>query len=155
MHEPTTPDLDSPPLHRYGYPSLERRPSPAAGAHFVEGISGAFYVRLISFFCRVVTDANVASRTVVLEYRDDTDLRFVMAGAPVTQAASTTSDYAFQAWLGQPDWSVDDTVLAPLVPLLLLPTWDFRLYLDNVQAGDQISQVRFVWERFYTGAPPG
>lgn len=148
------PILDSPAAFRYGDPALEYGATPAAGAHFIQTIPGQYRARLITFFCRLVTDANAADRTVVLEYRDAGDLRYAMAAAPVTQSASTTTDYAFQAWQGQADWPADDTVLVPLVPITLPPTHDFRLYVDNIQATDAVSRVRFVWERFYTGDSP-
>lgn len=149
------PLLDAPPLIRYGeVPSLEYGAQPAVATAFIQAIEGRYYTRLVTVFCRLVTDANVADRQVFIDYRDAADARYAIAGAPVTQAASTTTDYAFQAFVGQSDWPVDDTVLVTLPPVILLPTHDFRIGIDNVQAADQLSQVRFVWERFWTGAPP-
>jgi hypothetical protein len=150
MSAPLAPLLDSPPLVRYGLPEYVKGDAPAAAAHFVQAMEGRYHTRLISVICRLVTDANAANRTVVVEYRDDGDLRYFLNGAPVTQAASTTTDWFFNSFLGQPDWEVDGTILVPLAPLLLPPTHDFRIFVDNVQAGDQLSQIRFVWERFYS-----
>lgn len=146
--------LDNPPLHRYGLlPTLEYGTSPAAGATFTHTVDGRYYERLVTVFARLVTDANAGDRTVYLEWRNDADARYAMAGAPVTQPASTTTDYAFQPWLGQPDWSVDGTVLVPLPQLLVPPTWDWRLNVADIEATDQLSQVRFLVERFFTGVP--
>ena len=75
-------------------------------------------------------------------------------GAPVTVAASTTIDYAFSAFQGQADWPEDASILVPLHPLLLRPTDNFRLHIVNVQAADQLSRIRFVWERFYSDVSP-
>lgn len=155
MYGPSAPLLGSPPLYRYGLPEYVQRPSPAAAANFQEDIGGSFFTRFLGVFCRVVTDANAADRTVAIEYRDHEDQRLMLAGAPVAQTASTTTDYVFSAWLGQSDWSVISTVLVPLPPLLLLPTWDMRIVVNGVQAGDQISRVRLLWERFYTTDQPG
>ena len=154
MHGYQQPLLDSPPLIRRGLPEYVQRPSPAVATAFREAIPGQYFARFITVFCRVVTDANVANRTVAIEYRDHEQNRMVLAGAPVVQTATTTTDYAFTAWLGQPDWAVISTVLVPIPPLLLLPTFDMGIIIDTVQAGDQISRVRFMWETFYTTDQP-
>ncbi len=154
MPYPRTPLLDSPPLVRIGLPEYVQRPSPAAAAAFQENIPGDYFARFLTVFFRLVTDATVANRTAAIEYRDHEDNRMVLAGAPVTQSASSTNDYAFTAWLGQPDWSVISTILVPIPPLLLLPTFDMRIVIDGVQAGDQLSRIRFMWERFYTTDQP-
>jgi hypothetical protein len=150
MAVPIAPVLDAPPLRRYGLPEYVIGASPAAAAHFVQELGGSFHTRLVSVFCRLVTDATVANRTVLVEYRSDDDSRFAVNGAAVTQAASTTTDWHFDSFRDEAAWLVDDTVLAPLSPLLLPPTFDFRIFVDNVQAADQLSRVRFVWERFYS-----
>jgi hypothetical protein len=151
---PAVQTLDSPPLVRYGLPEYRLGDAPAAAAHFVQAVEGAFFVRLVSLHVRLVTDANAANRTVLVEYRDDADRRYDLSGAPVTQPASTTTDWIFSAFQAQAEWEIDGTVLVPLHPVLLLPTHDFRVFVDNVQAGDQLSLVRFVWERFYTTSQP-
>lgn len=147
--------LDNPPLHRYGtVPALERGVSPAAGAEFSTTIDGRYFVRLITVFCRLVTDANVADRQVSLQYLDEAGNPFAIMGAPVTQAAATTTDYAWQAWLGQPDWPVSGTVLIPLAQVILQPPYSWKIDVDNVQATDALTRVRYLSDRFYTGAPP-
>jgi hypothetical protein len=151
----TIPTLDSPPLQRFGLPSLEYGTSPAAAADFVQKIEGNYYVRLVSVFCRLVTDSNAADRQVVLEYRDAATNRFAISGSGATQAASLTGDWfftAFQMWAAA---TADSTVLAPLSPILLAPTMDFRLHVVSAQAADQLSRIRFVWERFFTSGEPG
>jgi len=148
------PLLDAPPLVREGLPTYERPNSPAAGAHFTQAIGGDFFVRLVTVFCRLVTDGTAASRTVLVEYRDAAGNRFAIDGAPVTQSASSTNDWAFSWQRGQPDWEVDGTIMVGLSPLLLLPTMDFRVFVDNIQVTDQLSRIAFVWERFYTTGQP-
>jgi hypothetical protein len=154
MHGRAQPLLDSPPLVRYGLPSFERGVSPAAGAHFTQEITGQFHTRLLTVSCRLVTSATVASRQVVVEYRDDGDVRVALAGPATSSPASQTNDYFFSAFLGTDVFTVDSTALAPLPPLLLPPTYDFRIYVANIQAADQLSNIRFTWERFYTTNEP-
>lgn len=150
MSELVAPVLDAPPLHRYGFPELVYGTSPAAAADFVQAIGGGFYVRLVSVFARLVTDANAGDRELVLEYRDGDDNRYALFGAPVEVTASSTNDYAFSAFQPRAEWPVDSSIIIPLGPQLLLPTHDFRLHIVGAQAGDQISRVRYVQECFYT-----
>lgn len=153
--EPAVPLLDSPPLHRYGLvPTVEYGANPAAATAFVQPVSGRYFVRLLTVFVRLVTAADVGERQVFIDYRDDADRRFAIAGAPVTQDESSTTDYAFQAFVGQSDWPVDDTVLVTLPPLILSPGYDWRIGIDGALTTDQLSQVRWTSERFFTGAPP-
>lgn len=148
------PDLDSPPLVRYGLPEYVLGASPAAGADFTQAVDGNFFARLISVHARLVTDANAANRTVCVEYRDGNGNRYMLSGTATTQAATLTADWIFSAFQPATVAAVDTSNLVPLVPMLLLPTHDFRVHVVNVQAGDQLSRIRFVWERFYTTGTP-
>lgn len=154
MHALRTPILDAPPLVRYGLPEYLKGATPAVAAHFVQELGGNFFTRLLSVFVRLETDENAANRTVLVEYRTDEDARFMISGAPVVQTATTTTDWEFDVFQGQAEWTIDDSILVPLKPFLLPPAFDFRVFVDNIQAGDQLSLVRFTWERFYTTNQP-
>ncbi len=150
-----TPLLDAPPLERYGLPEYVQAASPAAGAEFTQAIEGRYHTRLISLFVRLVTDANVANRTLRLEYRDAAGNVVDVMGNPVTYPAGSTEDYSFSAFQPRGEWEVSATNLVPLHPLLLPPTFDFHIEVTNIQLGDQLSRIRFVWERFYSDVPLG
>lgn len=146
------PALDAPPLRRYGLvPVVEYGVQPAAGAMFSRTIPGQYFERLLTVFFRLVTDANVAERQVAIEYRDSAARRFAFAAPVTTQGESTTTDYAFQAFLGQSDWEADGTVMVTLPPLILSPGHDWRIFVGAIEATDQLSAIRFVVERFLTG----
>jgi len=153
--ELVAPVLGAPPLERYGQPEYVLGDSPAVAEHFVGPIGGGYLHRLLSIHVRLVTDATVADRTVLVEYRDDADRRYMLSGAPVTQPASTTTDWTFDVWQEQAEWEIDATVVVPLKPLILFPTHDFRVFVDAIQVGDQLSLVRFWRERFYPGDAQG
>lgn len=155
--ELVAPVLDSPPLQRYGLPEYVIADSPAAGANFTQTIEGRWLVRLLSLRVRLNTDANAANRTLRLEFRDDAGTVYDVCGNPVTYPANTTNeDYFFSVWQGQGEWEVATSNLVPLHPLLLPPTHSFRILVNNIQAGDTLTLVRFWWERFYPpGVPPG
>ena len=154
MHALRTPELDAPPLVRYGNPEYVRRDNPAAGAEFTEALGGKFRVRLLTLFVRIVTDATVANRTLRLEYRDAADTVYAVMGNPVTYPASSTEDFAFSVFQPRGEWEVAATNLVPLHPLLLPPTHDFHIEVNNIQVGDQLSLISFWWERFYAEDPP-
>lgn len=149
MSSLVAPVLDSPPLRRYGPPELVFGANPAAGAHFAAEVGQGYWARLLSVHVRLVTDANVANRELVVEYRDVQDQRFALYGAPVTVPASDTVDYVFSVFQPRAEWEVDSAVIVPLGADLLYPGTDFRLFVVNVQAGDQLSRIRFQRERFY------
>jgi hypothetical protein len=150
MSRARAPLVGAPPLIRYGNPQLVIGASPAAGAHFSFDIPGNYYTRLISVFCRLVTDANVADRTVLVEYRGDDAQRFALSGGSLTQAASLTRDWAFNVFQPASVSGLDSTFLAPLAPIMLTPGMDFRIFIANGQATDQLSRIRLVLEQFYT-----
>lgn len=154
MHALRTPLLDSPPLVRYGLPELVKGTNPAAAAAFAETVEGGHFQRLVAVIVRLTPDANVANRQLYVEYRDDGGVRTAIAGAPVTVPASDVTDFFFSAYLGQPDWEVSSTVLVPLPPILLLPGHDWRIAVDNMQAGDTLTRIRYWRERFETEHQP-
>lgn len=149
MEELLAPELDSPPLRRYGLPQLVFGTSPAANTDFSQSIDGWYLCRLLSVFCRLVTDGNAANREVVLSFEDSAGSRYCVAGAATVVTASTTVDYSFQALANESAWSIDSSIVVPFSPLILLPTHQWKLHLVNGQAGDQLSRVRFVREQFY------
>ena len=152
--EPVIPALDAPALVRYGLPEYFQHTSPSAGADFTFAIGGSFFVRLVSVFVRLVTDANVASREVVVSYETGESNRYGLAGINTTVTASNTADYYFSALNPEAVATVDNSALVPLPPILLPPGHQFKLHVVNVQAGDQLSRIRTVWERFYTTNQP-
>lgn len=148
--------LDTPALQRYGLPERIIAASPAVATDFTQNVDGQFYARLVGVFCRLVTDANAANRQVVVDYRDVAGNRYDVSGPNAVQAATLTVDYCFSAYAPEEKTAVDGTTIVPLHPLLLLPTDQFRIHVAAVQAGDQLSRIRFTWERFYSDVPlPG
>lgn len=149
------PSLDAPPLPRYGWPSLEYGATPAAGAHFTQKIEGNYLARLVSLHCKLVTSATVADRQVVIEYRNAAAQRFGLSGINTAQPASQTQYWEFSAFQPYATVTVDSSALVPLNPILLRPTDDFRVYVVAIDTTDQLSEIRFVWERFFTSGAPG
>ena len=124
--------------------------APAAAADYAVTIEGRYVTRLVAIKCLLTTDANVANREVVLEYRDAEANRIMLMGAPVVVTASDTVTYVFQRGQGQAEWSCDDSIIVPLIDEPLTPGESFRLHIVNAQVADTLTVIRYTWERFYT-----
>jgi len=133
-----------------GIRELVKGDTPAAGADFSLTMEGRYITRLLSVHVRLVSDATVANREVVLEYRNDANLRYELAGAPVTWPASSTVDYEFNIHQGQAEWVVDSSVLVPLPRTFLPEGFNLRIHVVNIQATDALSAIRIYWERYWT-----
>lgn len=127
--------------------------NPAAGAGLTRTIDGRYTVRPLALHFRIVTSADVANRTVYVQYRDTNGVAFVSMLAPVNVTASTTVDFSFWRGLGQPDWIGTTPILVPLMDGLLLPSYQIAIVIDTVQATDQLSRIRLYQEEFPTDGP--
>lgn len=154
VHRLEVPSFDSPPLVRYGLPERVNGVSPAAATDFTFAPDGAFFTRLLSVFVRIVTSATAASREVVVSYETAEGNRFAVSGINTTVTANNTADYFFSIFVPEAVATVDSTALVPLSPLLLMPTDVFKIHVNQIQAGDQLSRIRFYQERFYTTNQP-
>ena len=152
MPWPRAPLLDAPPLQRYGLPQYVIGANPAVATAFVRTVDGGVYERYVGIAVRLVTDANVANREVVVQYRDTDGNVVDQNGINATVAANTTADYFFSAFQPGVVATVNASSLVPLHPELLLPSWSMRIFVVNVQAGDQLARIRMRLEQFYSDA---
>lgn len=150
MHGLVVPELDAPALRRVAPPELVIAPTPAAGVNFTKAVNDGYWWRLLAITCRLGTDATVANRTVRVEFRGADAVPFVVCGNPVTYPASTSSeDFFFSVWQPEGAWEVGGANLGILAPVLIQPTQDFRITVVNVQAGDTLTRIRYMVERFW------
>lgn len=128
--------------------------SPAAGANysFTVGSLGVESVRVVSCKATLTTDSNAANRVFALDYiggRSGTMIR----NSPSAVYTASTSATVFQ-WDHAhtiSEWNANTIVFVPLVDVLLYPGWSVQLTVDNIQAGDTITAIAVVLEKFYTG----
>lgn len=143
--------LGLPALVPHAPPELVIGASPAAGANFTQAVNDGYVWVVLSCSFRVTTDANVANRTARIEYRDPSAIPYCIAGNPVTYPASTTNeDFFFNVWAPLGAWEVASANIGPLPAIPLWPGHDFRIILNNIQAGDTITRVRYIVARFVT-----
>lgn len=150
MSQLVAPVVNAPPLERFAPPDLVVATSPAAGANFTQIVDDGHWWRLNTLFVRIVTDGTAANRSVRVEYLTEADNVYHVNGNPVTYPASSTEDYSFSIFHPRGEWEVGATTnLVPLAPLLLAPSHKFRILVNNIQATDQLSRIRYTVERFY------
>lgn len=143
------PELDAPPLRRHAPPELVKPDAPAAGANFSQTVNDGYWWRLLLVAVRLNTDANAGNRTLYVEYRGQDAVAFARFGNPVTYPASTTDeDFFFSIWQPQGAWEVAAANLGTLGAVLLQPGQDFRIVVDTIKAGDTLTRIRYLVERF-------
>lgn len=150
MHGLVAPELDAPALRRVAPPELVLPVAPAAGANFTQAVNDGYWWRLLSIAVRLGTDGNAANRTLRVEFRGADAVPFMVCGNPVTYPAGTTAeDFFLSVWQPEGAWEVGGANLGTLAPVLLQPGQDFRVTVVNVQAGDTLTRIRYVVERFW------
>lgn len=126
---------------------------PAAAAAFAFAPPGQYVSLLTSLTFTFVADANVANRSVRLEWDDGNGLIFAGEGTGGVVQASTTSRFRANLDRAAADWDLNNFQYVPLPLVYLQPGQLFRISLTNPQAADQLSAIVMLWERFSSGAP--
>lgn len=104
---------------------------------------------LIVLSTRLVTDANVADRQIVIAVQSPT--RTVrIANSFVLQPANTTYDYIFGIGLTSSVNAINNNVTVALTPeVYLLDDWKWRINVNNIQVGDDL-QGLYMHQKVWT-----
>lgn len=137
-----------------GFQSVVRGVTPAAGASFSLTIDPRWRWRLLSCVFTLTADANAANRYVTIEYQEDDGVSFAADGAGVVLTANSTQRYVGQFYRGVAEWAANTDVFFPLTPLYLDGGTLLKINVAAIQATDQLSAIRFVFDRFQTGGQP-
>ena len=121
---------------------------PAVATVATRSFDGVGLRRLLSLVFTLATDSNVASRYVTVEYQGKDGNAFAVGAAGVTVSASSTQRFAGSAFRGEAEWAANTDVLFPLIPLLLFPGDVLKIVVASIQAGDTLTLIRGVTERF-------
>lgn len=135
---------------RVGYQELVRGETPPAGADFRFRVGGAETVYPLSVMVTLTTSAVVGERAVAVEYRDKDDVRFLVAGAPVTVDEGSVQTFAWYPHAGTVAWPVTDAALAPLPQMMLYARQSLVVRIVDADVDDQLSLVQLALERFPT-----
>lgn len=137
-----------------GFQSVVRGVTPAAGAGFSLTIDPRWRWRLLSAVFTLTADANAANRYVTIEYQEDDGVPFAVDAAAVVVTANSTQRFVGQFYRGVAEWAANADVLFPLTPLYLDGGTLLKISVAAIQATDQLSAIRFVFDRFQTGGEP-
>ncbi len=145
---PNATTLDSAP--GYGAINFASQSSPAAGANMAISVPAfeIWKIHIVTF--RLVTDANVANRRVHLRFIPTLGA-IIEALTEVDQPASLTRNYTFAKYGYLPSTNNNTEIIAPLPhELFVTPEGTINTAILNIQAGDQISNIKIMYERFYS-----
>jgi hypothetical protein len=156
---PVTEGLGLPFGHGREFQDFIDLTAPAAGANKAFVIPGEFRMRVVAAKAQLDTDANAANRLLSLDFIGQRGTTYVRNAAPVLVAASTVAQ-VFQ-WSAQRDvseWNSGTPVFVPLQPLFLEPGMVVQFTVDSKQAGDALTALSLVvekWPTGYRGEPVG
>lgn len=125
--------------------------NPGANTNFTLLNDARWIWRPVSCVFTITTDANVANRYVTIEMADGGARSYAVSAAAVVVTASTTQRFCGTILRGTSEWNTGTDVLFPLSPVFLWPGDTFKITIGSIQAGDTITNIRFVFDRFPTG----
>ena len=130
---------------------------PGAGVAASLTADGRGLRRLLSLVLTLTTSAVAGNRYLKLEWQGIGGKPYAVAAVAATLAASGTQRYVFATTYGTQAWNTGTDAFAPLPALYLSPGDVLTTVVDNFDAGDTITVVRGVMERFPldgVGLPP-
>ncbi len=130
------------------YQDLLTPDPPSAGQDFIYTVPGDERAVIVCVMCELICAAGGADRGVSLQFKNWNGRRFLVAGTRVKVAGGTTQAYVWQNGVGAETWNVDDAALAGMPEALLLPMCTATIHISGVQAGDQLSNIALLYERY-------
>jgi len=126
-------------------------PSPAVATGFTYTNDGGYWELGDSLSFQLATDSNAANRVVTLTIKDADGVALATIPAANNLTASKTGLYTYLGTLSTINGAADGPFTAPFPQIWLQPRYEITVAFTNAQAGDQISAIRFVRQRFVTG----
>ena len=130
-------------------------PAPAAGQAFQQQLGGSFIHRLVAVNFTLATSAVAANRYCTVQVIGGDNLPFVVNGAAVTVSANSTQRFQGSINIATGSWAANTDVFFPLTPAFLFGSNLLRIDVANIDAGDQLSAIHVVWDRFFEAMPEG
>lgn len=117
-------------------------PTPVAGVGFTYSAPGTERQMVLGVSFRLVSSADVATRTAFFSFSDGSGNVYLPISAPFTQTASHTVDYTFAVGIQQAGANDGARISAGIPPVTLDVGYGVKIDVTNIQAADQISAVR-------------
>lgn len=117
-------------------------PPPAVNTDFLYTLPDQFYYELLYYSFRLICDANVASRYVMVQIGAPGGIAMFTIPPPVAQTASQTRFY-WGSQRGAFDTFVYPNALQHIIPTqnVLGPSWEIGSLVDTMQATDQLTDI--------------
>lgn len=125
--------------------------SPAAGANFQLKPDARWIHRLVACSFTFVADANAANRQLTLEYKDAAGAAFCVDGRALVVTANLTRRFNGSIARGSGEDAANADAYFVLTPVFLIPGHTLNIIASAIQAGDQLSAIQFLFDRFPTG----
>lgn len=125
---------------------MKVRGNPAAGALISDpGPANArSTLALVSF--KLVTNANVADRSILIRLTHAANV-YLLGATSFVHAASTTMDYLGGIGMSHPFLATFSSFCFSLIDCPLISgTETTEITVDNIQVGDQLSDIRFIYK---------
>lgn len=135
-------------LTRHSFAEIVLGTNPAVATAFTRAMEGEYFTRPQSVCFQIVSDANAANRAVRVTYETAGGNVYARTMATPVQVASKTVLYQFFLGAGTVQGVADTFSQSGLPEVVMSPTDILAIRVANIQAGDQISAVVLVLERF-------
>lgn len=122
--------------------------TPAAGANLSFVADGRGLRRLCSLVLTLTTSGVAGSRYLKLEWQGGDGKPYAVAAVAATLSASSAQRYVFASNYGTQAWNTGTDAFAPLPAIFLSPGDSLVTVVDSLDAGDTLTVIRGVFERF-------
>lgn len=137
-----------------GFQDVVTVANPAVATGFTFQVDGAYIVRPVIVTYLYTSDANVANRFPVLQYEDGNGSVLAATAPNGAIVASKATLVTFALNLGVNLNALDLVRGGPLPDVFMQPGWLMRVVMGAGAAGDQLSGIRIVVDKFPTGTRP-
>lgn len=130
------------------FQQIVRPDAPGAGATFSLAMDPRYVSRLLACTFTFATSAVAANRYVTVQYVGGDGQPFVVNGAALLVLANTTQRFSGAVGRGESEWSSGTDVFFPLLGVYLRGGDQLAIAVAAIDAGDQLSSIRLVFDRF-------
>lgn len=132
-------------------PLLSRIPSPAVATGFTIAVDQFFWERPIALSFLLTCDTNDQARTGILSFKDADGVIVAQSAIQQLDSPSTALQLSFLGSFSGGPVAAGTTFIASMPPMFLQPEWTLSFDVLGIQAGDQISAIRWYRDRFLYG----
>ena len=138
----------SPPGYAVGWQEPVYMPAPAAGQNWLHPVDGRYYERLVSARFTLTTSAVVATRACQVRLMDGNGN--IVLTIPVSGGVTAGGSVSVNAVAGAPAVTTGTQGdIATFIPdLLIPPDWSWGSHVVAMDAGDQVSGIVLLVQRF-------